>query len=169
MKLKKLKNNEVESEILKYFNKPEYNIVYINYEKEFGIKIVKEGKDLFEKNDNRKLKLKDFNDFYRVYIFNEKKMVTIYKFSDEDYRISEIEYNYDENSEKVLNYNILKEREIYLELELDKDNSEKTKKVEKKEFKIKIQIIKENLKNGSIEEEKSKEKMEILKFVKFLD
>ena len=24
---------------------------------------------LFEKNDNRKLKLKDFNDFYRVYIF----------------------------------------------------------------------------------------------------
>ena len=33
----------------------------------------------------------------------------------------------------------------------------------------KIQIIKENLKNGSIEEEKSKEKMEILKFVKFLD
>ena len=144
MILKKFNHSEIKNEILKYFGKSEYNIVYINYEKKLGIKIVEKGKDLFEKNCKRKLQLEDFDDFYKVYIFNEEEMITIYKFSDEDYRVSIIKYEYD-NQENILNYKILKEREIYLELELDKNNIEEVTK--KKELK----------------------KEEMIKFVEFID
>lgn len=161
MILKKFNHSEIKNEILKYFGKSEYNIVYINYEKKFGIKIVEKGKDLFEKNPKRKLQLQDFDDFYKIYIFNEEEMLTIYKFSDEDYRVSIIKYEYDDKK-NILNYDISREREIYLELELDKNNIEE---VIKKEFKIKIQIItkKEDIENKELEKE------EIIKYVEFID
>lgn len=161
MILKKFNHSEIKNEILKYFGKSEYNIVYINYEKKLGIKIVEKGKDLFEKNCKRKLQLEDFDDFYKVYIFNEEEMITIYKFSDEDYRVSIIKYEYD-NQKNILNYKILKEREIYLELELDKNNIEE---VTKKEFKVKIQIITQK----EDTEKKKTKKEEMIKFVEFID
>ena len=105
--------------------------------------------------------MEDFDDFYKVYIFNEEEMITIYKFSDEDYRVSIIKYEYD-NQENILNYKILKEREIYLELELDKNNIEE---VTKKEFKVKIQIITQK----EDTEKKELKKEEMIKFVEFID
>ena len=90
-----------------------------------------------------------------------KKIVKIYKFSDEDYRVSIIKYEYD-NQENILNYKILKEREIYLELELDKNNIEE---VTKKEFKVKIQIITQK----EDTEKKELKKEEMIKFVEFID
>ena len=161
MILKKFNHSEIKNEILKYFGKSEYNIVNINYEKKLGINIVEKVKDLFEKNCKIKLQLEDFDDFYKVYIFNEEEMITIYKFSDEDYRVSIIKYEYD-NQKNILNYKILKEREIYLELELDKNNIEE---VTKKEFKVKIQIITQK----EDTEKKKTKKEEMIKFVEFID
>ena len=63
MELKKYSSEEIKLELESYLNNTEYNIVYINYEKEFGIKIVKEGKSFFGENENKKLKKEDFNDF----------------------------------------------------------------------------------------------------------
>ena len=88
-------------------------------------------------------------------------MITIYKFSDEDYRVYIIKYEYD-NQKNILNYKILKEREIYLELELDKNNIEE---VTKKEFKVKIQIITQK----EDTEKKELKKEEMIKFVEFID
>ena len=166
MTLNEFNNTEIKNEILKYFGKSEYNIIYINYEKEFGIKIIKEGKDLFEKNYDRKLKIEDFDDFYKIYIFNEEEMATIYKFSNENYRISTIKYKYDDKK-NILNYDILKEREIYLELELDKNDPERTEEITKRKFKIKIQIITEKTENDDNNEENFKK--ETMKYVEFID
>ena len=163
MEIKKYSSEEIKLELESYLNNTEYNIVYINYEKEFGIKIVKEGKSFFGENENKKLKKEDFNDFYKIYIFNKDEMKTVYKFSNDDYRISEIKYEYDdEKKTKILNYEILKEREIYSEIYLDK--AEQNEEIKKKEFKIKVQVIKEK----SIDEDKENN-FEIVKFMKFLD
>ena len=90
-------------------------------------------------------------------------MKTVYKFSNDDYRISEIKYEYDdEKKTNVLNYEILKEREIYSEIYLDKTKQDE--EIKKKKFKIKVQVIKEK----SIDEDKENN-FEIVKFMKFLD
>ena len=73
-----------------------YNLVYINYEKKDGIKTFKnEGNALNFLDEN------DFNDFYKIYIFNSKFMKTIYKFGEDDYRYLEINSeDFDENTKK---------------------------------------------------------------------
>ena len=73
-----------------------YNLVYVNYEKKDGIKTFKnEGNALNFLDEN------DFNDFYKIYIFNSKFMKTIYKFGEDDYRYLEINSEeFDENTKK---------------------------------------------------------------------
>ena len=92
-------------------NKP-YNIVYINYEKEKGIKIFKN-----EGNALNLLSESDFENFYKIYIFNNNFMKTIYKFGEDDYRYSEV------NSEEFVE-NTKKFREILIELKADQDKKE---------------------------------------------
>lgn len=87
-----------------------YNLVYINYEKENGIKIFKN-----EGNALNLLSESDFENFYKIYIFNNNFMKTIYQFGEDDYRYSEV------NSEEFVE-NTKKFREILIEL---KDNQDK--------------------------------------------
>ena len=87
-----------------------YNLVYINYEKENGIKIFKN-----EGNALNLLSESDFENFCKIYIFNNNFMKTIYQFGEDDYRYSEV------NSEEFIE-NTKKFREILIEL---KDNQDK--------------------------------------------
>ena len=89
-----------------------YNLVYINYEKENGIKIFKN-----EGNALNLLSERDFENFYKIYIFNNNFMKTIYKFGEGDYRYSEV------NSEEFVE-NTKKFREILIELKADQDKKE---------------------------------------------
>ena len=89
-----------------------YNLVYINYEKENGIKVFKN-----EGNALNLLSESDFENFYKIYIFNNNFMKTIYKFGEGDYRYSEV------NSEEFVE-NTKKFREILIEI---KENSGKKK------------------------------------------
>lgn len=89
-----------------------YNLVYINYEKENGIKIFKN-----EGNALNLLSESDFENFYKIYIFNNNFMKTIYKFGEGDYRYSEV------NSEEFVE-NTKKFREILIELKADQDKKE---------------------------------------------
>ena len=89
-----------------------YNLVYINYEKENGIKIFKN-----EGNALNLLPESDFANFYKIYIFNNNFMKTIYQFGEDDYRYSEV------NSEEFVE-NTKKFREILIELKDDQDKKE---------------------------------------------
>ena len=89
-----------------------YNLVYVNYEKENGIKIFKN-----EGNALNLLSESDFENFYKIYIFNNNFMKTIYKFGEGDYRYSEV------NSEEFVE-NTKKFREILIELKADQDKKE---------------------------------------------
>jgi hypothetical protein len=89
-----------------------YNLVYINYEKENGIKIFKN-----EGNALNLLPESDFENFYKIYIFNNNFMKTIYKFGEDDYRYSEV------NSEEFVE-NTKKFREILIEFKADQDKKE---------------------------------------------
>lgn len=73
-----------------------YNLVYINYEKENGIKVFKN-----EGNALNLLSESDFENFYKIYIFNNNFMKTIYQFGEDDYRYSEVNLEeFDENTKK---------------------------------------------------------------------
>ena len=86
-----------------------YNLVYINYEKKDGIKTFKN-----EGNALNLISESDFENFYKIYIFNNNFMKTIYKFGEDDYRYSEV------NSEEFVE-NTKKFREILIELKADQD------------------------------------------------
>ena len=63
-----------------------YNWIYLNYDKKNGIKFFKE-------KDNKRidsLSDKELKDMYRLYIFNDNFMITIYNFKDE-YRYTRID------------------------------------------------------------------------------
>ena len=86
-----------------------YNLVYINYEKENGIKIFKN-----EGNALNLLSESDFENFYKIYLFNNNFMKTIYQFGEDDYRYSEVNSeDFDENTKKF--------REILMEIEENPD------------------------------------------------
>ena len=73
-----------------------YNLVYINYERENGIKIFKN-----EGNALNLLSESDFENFYKIYLFNNNFMKTIYQFGEDDYRYSEVNSeDFDENTKK---------------------------------------------------------------------
>ena len=73
-----------------------YNLVYINYEKENGIKIFKN-----EGNALNLLSESDFENFYKIYLFNNNFMKTIYQFGEDDYKYSEVNSeDFDENTKK---------------------------------------------------------------------
>lgn len=86
-----------------------YNLVYINYEKENGIKVFKN-----EGNALNLISESDFENFYKIYIFNNNFMKTIYQFGEDDCRYLEV------NSEEFVE-NTKKFREILIEF---KENSD---------------------------------------------
>ena len=86
-----------------------YNLVYINYEKENGIKVFKN-----EGNALNLLSESDFKNFYKIYLFNNNFMKTIYQFGEDDYRYSEV------NSEEFVE-NTKKVREILIKIKENPD------------------------------------------------
>lgn len=86
-----------------------YNLVYINYEKENGIKVFKN-----EGNALNLLSESDFENFYKIYLFNNNFMKTIYQFGEDDYKYSEVNSeDFDENTKKF--------REILTEIKENPD------------------------------------------------
>jgi hypothetical protein len=85
-----------------------YNLIYLDYNKENGIKIFK--KNDKDKRDINTLSDDDLKNMYKLYIFNNDSMITVYNFGDE-YRYSRIDKEdfKEESDEKNIKYIYLKE------------------------------------------------------------
>ena len=85
-----------------------YNLIYLDYNKENGIKIFK--KNDKDKRDINTLSDEDLKNMYKLYIFNNDSMITVYNFGDE-YRYSRIDKEdfKEESDEKNIKYIYLKE------------------------------------------------------------
>jgi len=85
-----------------------YNLIYLDYNKENGIKIFK--KNDKDKRDINTLSDDDLKNMYNLYIFNNDSMITVYNFGDE-YRYSRIDKEdfKEESDEKNIKYIYLKE------------------------------------------------------------
>ena len=100
---------DIKLEDIKKFeiSKP-YNLIYLDYNKENGIKIFK--KNDKDKRDINTLSDDDLKNMYKLYIFNNDSMITVYNFGDE-YRYSRIDKEdfKEESDEKNIKYIYLKE------------------------------------------------------------
>lgn len=74
----------------------DYSLIYLNYDKPNGIKVL---------YGIEELKEEDKIDFYKLYLFNDKCMVTIFNFGAGEYKYSKIEKS---------DFNAFQEKEIYL-------------------------------------------------------
>lgn len=102
-----------------------YNWIYLNYDKKNGIII-------FKKEENKKIESlsnKELKDMYRLYIFNNNFMITIYNFGNNEYRYTEINKN-DIVEEKI--------KEFYLK------NEDKLKIKKNEKIKVRVGKIKES-------------------------
>ena len=88
-------------------NKP-YNIVYMNYEKEKGIEKVVNKESAW-----RELKNNNLNDFYKLYLFNDDRMITVYKFDKNNFQYTEMKKEYFLKKEETSEMDVI-EREYYL-------------------------------------------------------
>ena len=71
-----------------------YNLVYINYDRANGIKVLS---NIIELTEEEK------NSFYRIYIFNDDYMVTIFNFGKENLKYNKIKKeDFDSYSEKYI-------------------------------------------------------------------
>ena len=108
-----------------------YNLVYINYDRANGIKVLS---NIIELTKEEK------NSFYRIYIFNDDYMVTIFNFGKENLKYNKIKKeDFDNYSEKY----------IYLE----------TNKKELKNKRLKVRV-------GNLKEDNSREVVQYIDFVK---
>ena len=98
-------------EIEKKIKNDNYNVVYLNYDKANGIKILYNLESLSQDEKEN---------FYRMYIFNDEYMITVYNFGENEYKYTKI---LKEDFEK----DSIREKEIYL-ME-NKDIKEKKLKV----------------------------------------
>lgn len=129
-------------EVNELFLEKKYNVVYINYEKENGIEVV-----MNEQNAINNLKNNELNDFYKLYLFNDNKMITVYKFDEKNLKYTQISKD-DFEGEVIV-------REVYLDNIKGIGN--------KKRLKVKIgnKVIKEN--------EEIIEKFQIMQYIGFSD
>ena len=113
-----------------------YNLIYLDYNKEEGIKIFKN--DYQYKRDINTLSDDDLKNMYRLYIFNNDSMIIIYNFGNE-YKYSRIDKeDFKEGSdEKNIKY-------IYLK-ESDKEKYKNKTKAVNERLKVRIGKLKENL------------------------
>lgn len=73
-----------------------YSLIYLNYDKPNGIKVL---------HSIEELKEEDKIDFYKLYLFNDEYMVTIFNFGAGEYKYNKIEKS---------DFNAFQEKEIYL-------------------------------------------------------
>lgn len=107
-----------------------YNLVYINYDKANGIKVLS---NIIELTEEEK------NSFYRIYIFNDDYMVTIFNFGRENLKYNKID---------KVDFDEYDERYIYLE----------TNKKELKNKRLKVRV-------GNLKEDNSREAVQYIDFV----
>lgn len=90
--------NFIFEEIEEKIKNDNYSIVYLNYDKANGIKIL---------SNLQELNLEEKKNFYKIYIFNDEYMLTIYNFGEEVYKYTKIlKEDFDEES--------IKEKYVYL-------------------------------------------------------
>lgn len=80
-----------------------YNLIYLDYNKEEGIKIFKQNSN----KDIDSLSEEDLKNMYKLYIFNNDSMLTVYNFGDE-YKYSRIDK--EDIEEVTIKYIYLKEK-----------------------------------------------------------
>lgn len=104
IELQDIKLEDIKLEDIKKLeiSKP-YNLIYLDYNKEEGIKIFKQNSN----KDIDSLSEEDLKNMYKLYIFNNDSMLTVYNFGDE-YRYSRIDK--DDIEEVVTKYIYLKEK-----------------------------------------------------------
>lgn len=93
------KTFEIE-EVNRLFEGKSYNVVYMNYEMKNGIKkVVNRQNALKELEEHLK-------DFYKLYLFNKDRMITVYKFDKDNFQYMEV---------KSVDLEDVIKREYYLE------------------------------------------------------
>ena len=120
-----------------------YNLIYLDYNKEEGIKIFK--KDDQYKRDINTLSDDDLKNMYKLYIFNNYSMITVYNFGNE-YNYSRIEKEdfKEESDEKNIKY-------IYLK-ESDKEKYKDKRKALNERLKVRIGNVERKIKDKNGEE-----------------
>jgi len=118
-----------------------YNLIYLDYNKEEGIKIFKQNSN----KDIDSLSEEDLKNMYKLYIFNNDSMLTIYNFGDE-YKYSRIDK--DDIEEVSIKY-------IYL------------KESEKEKYKDKTKAVNERLK-VRIGRLKTKTEREVVQYIEYI-
>lgn len=116
-----------------------YNLIYLDYNKENGIKIFKENDK--NKRDIHSLSDDDLKNMYRLYIFNNDSMITVYNFGNE-YRYSRIDR--DDISEVAIKYIYLKEK--------SKEEYKNKEKAINEKLKVRIGTVKRKIKDKNGEE-----------------
>ena len=92
-----------------------YNWMYLNYDKKEGVKLFKE----MDNKEINSLSDKEFKDMYKLYIFNDEFMVTIYNFGNE--------YRYTKTDKKDIIEEKIKEFYLKNDEKLNLKNNEKLK------------------------------------------
>ena len=80
----------------------------MNYEKEKGIEKV-----VNKENAWRELKNNNLNNFYKLYLFNDDRMITVYKFDKNNFQYTEMKKEYFLKKEETSEIDVI-EREYYL-------------------------------------------------------
>ena len=120
-----------------------YNLIYLDYNKEEGIKIFKKNDQY--KRDINTLSDEDLKNMYKLYIFNNDSMITVYNFGDE-YRYSRIDKEdfKEESDEKNIKY-------IYLK-ESDKEKYKDKTKALNERLKVRVGNVERKIKDKNGEE-----------------
>ncbi len=122
-----------------------YNLIYLDYNKEEGIKIFKQNSN----KDIDSLSEEDLKNMYKLYIFNNDSMITVYNFGDE-YKYSRIDKEdfKEESDEKNIKY-------IYL------------KETDKEKYKDKTKALNERIK-VRIGRLKTKTEREVIQYIEYI-
>jgi hypothetical protein len=130
-----------------------YNLIYLDYNKEEGIKVFK--KNDKDKRDINTLSDDDLKNMYKLYIFNDDFMITIYNFGSE-YRYSRIDR--DDISEVAIKYIYLKEK--------SKEEYKNKEKAINEKLKVRIGTVKRKIKdkNG----EKKTVDREVVQYIEYI-
>ena len=120
-----------------------YNLIYLDYNKEEGIKIFKKNDQY--KRDINTLSDEDLKNMYKLYIFNNDSMITVYNFGDE-YKYSRIDKEdfKEESNEKNIKY-------IYLK-ESDKEKYKDKTKALNERLKVRVGNVERKIKDKNGEE-----------------
>ena len=116
-----------------------YNLIYLDYDKKEGIKIFKKYDQY--KRDINTLSDEDLKNMYKLYIFNNDSMITVYNFGNE-YKYSRIDK--DDVKEVSIKY-------IYLKEKSNEKYKNKAQAINEK-LEVKIGTVKRKIKDKNGEE-----------------